>query len=127
MLTKKQIYRNRYQKPILKELVDNVALAISGNTEEPIWFSNINPKYAYYQNKLNKTTCRQGNFGIVGGTITRTYRFKMVDMPYEFQRIMDSLLGHLSGAHVCLDDIIIATRGSAERHWSEATRALKVS
>ena len=125
-LIKKKNYRNRYQKPNLKELVVNVALAISGNTEELIWFSDIDLKYAYSQMKLSEATSQQGNFGIVEGTITGTYRFKMGGKPNEFQRILDYLQGHLLGVHVYLDDILIAARGSAERHWSEVRRTVEV-
>ena len=106
--------------------MDNVALAINGNAAEPIYFSNIDPKYGYSQMKLSDTTSRQANFGIVGGKITGTYRFKIVDKPYEFQRIMDSLLGRFPGIHVFLDERLIATRGSAERHLTEVTRTLEV-
>ena len=45
-LINKQNYRNRYQMPNMNELVDYVALVISGNTNAPIWFSNIDLKYA---------------------------------------------------------------------------------
>ena len=50
----KQIYCNCYQMPNLNELVDNVALAISGNTNDPIWFSNTDLKYAYSQMALSE-------------------------------------------------------------------------
>ena len=53
-----------------------------------------------------------------------TYRFKtgfygLGDMPNVFQRVMDSLAGHVSGVLLYLDAILIATRGSAERHWRQ--------
>ena len=47
-------------------------------------------------------------------------------LPNEFQRVMDSLLGHLPGLHMYLDDILIATRGSDERHWREIWTVLSV-
>ena len=40
--------------------------------------------------------------------------------------MMDSLVGYLSGVHVYLDEILIATRGSAERHWRELRKMLGV-
>ena len=58
-LNKKQNYRNRYQRTNLNELVHNFALANSNNTEEPIWFSNINLKYAYLHWKFREPTSRQ--------------------------------------------------------------------
>ena len=42
----KQIFRNRYQKPNLFELIDKVAVTISGHYERNIWFSSIDLKYA---------------------------------------------------------------------------------
>ena len=36
----KQIYCNRYQMPNMNELVDNLALAFSGKTNDPMWFLN---------------------------------------------------------------------------------------
>ena len=69
-LTFKQIYRNCYEMPNWNELVDNVAWAISGSTEDPIWFLNIDLKYAFSQKKLSEATSRQCKFSIVGGTIT---------------------------------------------------------
>ena len=60
----------------MNELVDNLALAISGNTTDPILFSNIDIKYVYSQMVMSKLTSRLCYFSIVGGNITGTYRFK---------------------------------------------------
>ena len=88
--------------PNLNEMVDNVALAISGNTEDPVWFSIIDLKYVYSQMKLSEATSRQCNFNIVGGTITGTYRFKsgfygLGDKPNEYQQKNGFLAGTLTG------------------------------
>ena len=48
------------------------------------------------------------------------------DMPNEFQRVMDSLLGHLPEVSVYLDETPIAIRGSKERHWWEVKKMLQV-
>ena len=53
-LLNKQIFRNRYQMPNLFELIDNVAVTISGHDEKNIWFSWIDLKYAYSQIPLSK-------------------------------------------------------------------------
>ena len=51
------IYRGRYQdSKNMNELIDNLALTISGNTSDPIWFSNIDLKYAYSQMALSGET-----------------------------------------------------------------------
>ena len=128
-LIKKQTYRNRYQMPNMNEFVESVALPIKGDTNAPIWFSNIHLKYAYSQMKSSEGTTRQCNFSIVGGSITDTYRFKTGfygsgDMPNEFQRELDSKLGHLPAVQVHLDDILIATIGSEELHWWEIKTVL---
>ena len=47
--------------PNLKELVDNVVLALSGNTQDQIWFSNIDLKYAFLQMKLSEEISRQSS------------------------------------------------------------------
>ena len=57
-LIKKQIYRNRYQRPNMNELVENVALTIKGDTNALIWFSNIDLKYTSSQTKLSERTTR---------------------------------------------------------------------
>ena len=75
-LLNKQIFRNRYQMPNLFELIDNVAVTISGHEENKIWFSSIDLKYAYSQIPLSKKTSDQCNFNIVGGDVTGSYRFK---------------------------------------------------
>ena len=79
--------------------------------------------------KSSEGTTRQCNFSIVGGSTTDTYRFKTGfygsgDMPNEFQRELDSKLGHLPAVQVHLDDILIATIGSEELHWREIKTVL---
>ena len=88
-LLNKQIFRNRYQMPYLFELIDNVAVTISGHNEDKIWFSSIDLKYANSQIPLSKKASNQCNFRIVGGDVIDPYRFKtgfygLGDMPNEF-------------------------------------------
>ena len=45
--------------------------------------------------------------------------YGLADMPNEFQLVMESRLFHLPVAHEHLVGILIATRGSEERHWNE--------
>ena len=103
----------------MNDLVDNVALAIRGNFTAPIcFFLKIDLKNASSQLILSDERSRKGNFSIkiVGGRRTGTYRFRLRfydlgDMPNEFQTVMDCMVGNLPGTHVCLDDILVATRG----------------
>ena len=129
-LLSKQIFRNRYQMPKLFELIDNVAVTISGHDQRNIWFSSIDLKYAYSQIPLSKKASNQCNFNIVGGEVTGSYRFKtgfygLGDMPNEFQRIMDRLTEKLPNTHCYLDDILIATVGSEEEHKKLVINVLK--
>ena len=115
----------------MNELVDNEALAISGDTNAPVWFSKIDLKYAGSQMQLSEETSRQCNFSIIGQSITGIYSFKtgfygLEDLPNEFQRVMDSSLGHLPGVHFYLDHTVLTIRGSEERPWREFKTVLNV-
>ena len=129
-LLNKQIFRNRYQMPNLFELIDNVAVTISGHNEEKNWFSSIHLKYAYSQIPLSKKASNQCNFNIVGEKVTNSYRFKigffgLSDMPNEFQRIMDRMTEKLPNTHCYLDYILIATVGSEDEHKKLVINVLK--
>ena len=129
-LLNKQIFRNRYQMPNLFELIDNVAVTISGHDERNIWFSSIDLKYVNRQIPLSKKASNQCNFKIVGGEVTGSYRFQtgfygLGDMPNECQRIMDRLTEKLPNTHCYLDDILIATVGSEDEHKKLVINVLK--
>ena len=129
-LLNKQIFRNRYQLPNLFELIDNVAITISGHDEDKIWFSSIDLKYAYSQRPLSKKASNRCNFNIVVGEVTVSYRLKtgfygLGDMPNEFQRIMDRMTQKLPNTHCYLDDILIATVGSEDEHKKLVINVLK--
>ena len=129
-LLNKQIFCNRYQMPNLFELIDNVAVTISGHDERNIWFSSIDLKYAYSQIPLSKKASNQCNFNIGGGEVTGSYRFKtrfygLGDMPNEFQRIMYRLTEKLPNTHCYLDDTLIATVGSEDEHKKLVINVLK--
>ena len=115
----------------MNELVDNEALAISCDPNVPIWFSKIDLKYACSQMQLSEETSLQGNFSIIGQSITGIYSFKtgfygLGDMPNEFQWVIDSSLGHLPGVLFYLDHTLLTIRGSEERPWREFKTVLNV-
>ena len=89
--------------PNVNERVDNAGLVKSVNTSDPIWFSNIDDlKYAPSQIPLSEKNSWQCSFSLVGGTKTRTYclttgLYVLCEMATDFQRVMDSMLGHLPG------------------------------
>ena len=117
--------------PSLFELIDNVAVTISGHDEKKnIWFSSIDLKYAYSQIPLSRKASNQCNFNIVGGEITSSYRFKtgfygLGEMPNEFQSIRDRLTEKLLNTHCYLDDILIATVGIQGIHKKLVINVLK--
>ena len=86
-----QIWKNKYQMPIVDELMDSVGQIISNNPDgKELWFTSLDLNYAFSQLPLSKETSKHCNFSIVGGSATGTYRFKtgfygLTDMPTEFQ------------------------------------------
>ena len=116
--------------PNLFELIDNVAVTISGHDKDKIWFSSIDLKYAYSQIPLSKKASNQSNSNIVGGDATGSYVLKpdfswLGDMPNEFQRIMDRLTEKITNTHFYLDDILIATVGSEDEQKKLVINVLK--
>ena len=114
--------------PNLFEIIDNVAVTISGHKQKNIRFSLIDLKYAYSQIPLSKKASNQCNFNIVGGEVTGSYRFKTGFYRltiYEFQRIMDHLTKKLPNTHCYLDDILTATVGSKDEHRKLVINVLK--
>ena len=84
--------------------------------------------FADESERRNQSAC---NFSIDGGNVAETYRFKtgfygLGYMPNEFQGVMGFQVEHLPAVHVYLDDILIATRGSAEGHWQGLRKLLQV-
>ena len=78
------------------ELVDNVAAQTSNVSVGEVYFTNLELQNAYSQLASDKLTSNQSNFSIVGGDITGTYFYGLCDMPNEFQRVMDSMLGTIT-------------------------------
>ena len=94
-----------------------------------LYFSKIDLKYAYSQVPLHEDTQKHGNFNILGGNATGTYRFKngfygLIDMPATFQKVMNFTLVNINSAHAFLDDIIIITKGSLSDHEKELDKVL---
>ena len=60
----------------LFKLLGNVALTISENTANSVWFSRIRLKCGYSQILLSSKASNQCNSKIGGGDIKASYRFK---------------------------------------------------
>ena len=107
--------------PNIHELVDDVASQISNDSAGEVWYTNLDLKNAYSQLSLDNFTRNQCNFSLMGGDITGTYQFLtcfygLVDMPNEFQRVMDSTLGNIPFTNCYFDDILVASKGSFSDH-----------
>ena len=116
----------------IDHLMDKIAMKISElkTTEGTLYFSKIDLKYAYSQLPLHPETQKHCNFNILGGNATGTYRFLngfygLTDLPATFQKMMDTTLDGLDSTNAFLDDIIIITKGTIEKHENEKDKALK--
>ena len=126
-----QIFKNKYQLPNIHELIDNIALQLSNRDSREVWFSNLDLKNAYSQLQLCTDTSKQCNFSIVGGETTVTYRFLtgfygLGDMPNEFQRVTDSLLKDFPFTNCYIDDILIASKRSLNKHKAIRAKFLNI-
>ena len=111
-------------------MIDKVALHLSVKTDEQVWFSNLDSKNTYSQLQLCKQTSKQCNFSIIGGETIGFYRFSngfygLVDMPNEFQRVIDSILKGITYLKFYLDDIFIASKGTVEELKAIVQRILE--
>ena len=99
-------------------------------TEGSLQFSKIDLKYAYSQLSLHPETQKHCNFNILGGNATGTYRFLngfygLTDLPATFQKMMDTTLDGVDSTNAFLDEIIIITKVTIEKHENEIDKALK--
>ena len=97
--------------------------------EGKIYFSKIDLKYAYSQLPLHPVTQKHCNFNILGGNDTGTNKFLngfygLTDLPAIFQKMMDTTLDGLNSTNAFLDDIIIITKGTIEKHEEEIDKTL---
>ena len=81
----------------VNKLVVNVASQRLETSNGDVWFTNLELKSANSQLYLDKFISKLCNFSIVGGSITGTYQFLpgscgLVDMPNEFQRVLNSTI-----------------------------------
>ena len=108
--------------PNINSLIDSISQHINdSNHGDNVYFPTNYLKYVYSQLKLHPDISRHGNFNIICGDSTGTYRFKtgfygLADMPAEFQKAMDYTLVGLINTYYFLDDIIVVSKGSKESH-----------
>ena len=125
------IHKNKYQMQSIDHLMDKIGMKISElkTQEGKLYFSKIDLKYAYSQLPLHPETQKHCNFNILGGIATGTYNFLngfygLTDLPATFQKMMDTTLDGLDSTNVFLDDIIVITKGTIEKHEKEIDKTL---
>ena len=107
-----RLYKSKWRR--------NIALQLSNRNSGEVWFSNLDLKLRS-QLQLCTDTRKQGNFSLVGGETTGTYRFStgfygLGDMPNDCQRVMDSLLKDFPFTNCYVNDILIASKWSLNEH-----------
>ena len=117
----KFIHKNEYQKPKIDLLLDNIAQVVKSNENQQTLISTLDLRNAYSQIPLDKSTREQCNFSLIGGNATRNYQFQtgfygLPDMLAEFQKAIDLTLTKCSNTYAYLDDILIVTKGSVDKH-----------
>ena len=125
-----EIVKDKYQMPNLEHLVDLVAEQLDNKEQEKALYTSLDMRYVYGQVPLEEETAKHCNFQIIGGKATGTYRFitgfyGLTIMPTEFQKAMDKELANLQNTYVFLDDILIATTGTKEKHFEAVKQVLK--
>ena len=130
-VSKNAIHKNKYQMPNIDTLIESISRQISAPaSQNTTYFSTIDLKYAYSQLNLDIHTVNHCNFNIISGDMTDTYRFQtgfygLTDMPAEFQKAMDYSLIGLKNTYCFLDDILIVSKGSLEKHKSYVMNCLQ--
>ena len=97
------------------------------DTKEQTLFSSLDLRYS--QIPLDKKTREQCNFSLIGGNATGTFQFEtgfygLTDMPAEFQKAIDLTITNCKNTYAYLDDILIITKGSIEKHKETLEKVL---
>ena len=124
-----EIVKDKNQMPNLEQLVDLVAEQLDNKEQGKALYTSLEMRYAYEQEPLEEETAKHCNFQIIGGKTTGTYRFVtgfygLTIMPTEVQKAMDQKLRNLPNTYVFLDDILIVTKGSMEKHFEVVKQVL---
>ena len=120
--------KRKAQMPNMEELISRISRKISEEQEGEIWITKLDFDYAYGQIKLDGQTKNLYIFTVTGGEFTGYYRFLkgfygLADIPTIFQERIDKTLELKHPAW--LDDIIIVTKGTVEKHGTEIKETMK--
>ena len=126
----KFIQKNKNQMPNIDLILDNIAQTIKSDTKEQTLFSSFDLRYVFSQIPLDKKTREPGNFSFIGGNATGTYQFQtgfygLTDMPTDFQKAIDLTLTNCKNTYTYIDDILIITKGSIEKHKETLEKSLR--
>ena len=112
-------------------LIESISQKISDPVSERTTdFSTLDLKYEYSQLKRHPETAKHCTFNIIRGEKTGTYRFHTgfyghTDMPAELQKAMDYTLIGFKKTYCLLDEILIVSKGSEEKHKRYVFNCLK--
>ena len=120
--------KRKAQMPNMEELISRISRKISEEQEGEIWITKLDFDYAYGQIKVDNQTKNLCIFTVIGGEFTGYYRFLkgfygLADIPTIFQERIDKTLEFKHPAW--LDDIIIVTNGTVEKHETEIKETMK--
>ena len=112
----------------MEELISRISRKISEEQEGEIWITKLDFDYAYGQIKSNDTTKNLCIFTVTGEEFTGYYPFLkgfygLADIPTIFQERIERTLEFKLPAW--LDDIIIVTNGTIEKHESETKETME--
>ena len=119
--------KKKAQMPNMEELISRISRKIADGPADEIWISKFDLDYAYGQLQLSKRAMDLCIFAVTGGNFTGYYRFLkgfygLADIPTIFQEKIDQTLENKHPAW--LDDIIVVTKGSKQKHMEELTDVL---
>ena len=91
-----ETFKDKYQMPDLKHLVDLVAAQLHKEGNEQVFYTSLDMRYAYGQVPSDKETAKHCNFQFIGGKATGSYRFitgfyGLTVMPTGIQRIITKI------------------------------------
>ena len=120
--------KRKAQMPNMEELISRISQKISEEKEAETWLTKPDFDYAYGQIKLDDETKNLGIFTLTGGESTGYYRFLkgfygLADRPTIFQERTDKTLEFKHPAW--LDDIIIVTKGTIDKHEAEVKETME--
>ena len=121
--------KRKAQMPNMEELISRISRKISEEKEGEIHITKLDFDYAYGQLRLDEQTRNLCIITVTGGEFTGYFRFLkgfcgLADIPTIFQERIDKTLEFKHPAW--LDDIIIVTKESAEKHEAEIKNHEKI-